>query len=131
MRGAFKLTMMKKKSPFFFFALFCFRLLFLLPFSIAEDLRHEGWSIPDLTGLVPYSITIRTVDRIEVIVEKFYTREGGHVARISGNGKIYAYAIDSDRMPPIDYLLLDPDGTGRFSKRLKFDETYFIPDWVH
>jgi hypothetical protein len=89
-----------------------------------------GWSIPDLKGLIPYSITIRKVDGVEKMVERFDIPLGGHVARISGNGKVFAYAVDRDREPPIDYLILDPDGSGRFTKRLKPDENYAIPEWV-
>lgn len=100
----------------------------LTPFG--EEVHLEGWSVPDLRGMTPYSITIRKVDGAEIIVEKFYTPKGGHVARLSGNGKVFAYAVDSDQIPPIDYLILDPDGKGRFSKKLKPEESYLIPDWV-
>jgi hypothetical protein len=98
--------------------------------STGEEINKEGWPVPDLKGLIPYSIVIQRVDGAEKVVERFHTPEGGHVARISGNGKIFAYAVDRDRDPPIDYLLLDPDGSGKFTKRLKPDETYMIPEWV-
>ncbi len=77
---------------------------------MGQEVNGEGWPIPDLKGLVPYSIQVKKVNGVEKIVEKFLTADGGHVARISGNGKIFAYAVDRDRDPPIDYLLLDPDG---------------------
>jgi len=113
---------------------FCiYLLLWMISFpmiSIAEEFRKEGWPVPDLNGITPYSISIRTVDGAEVIIEKFYTPNGGHVARISGNGKIFAYAVDSDQIPPMDYLLLDSDGKGMFSRKFKPDERYLIPDWV-
>jgi hypothetical protein len=70
------------------------------------------------------------VDGVEKIVEKFYTPNGGHVARINANGKIFAYAIDSDREPPIDYLLLDPDGLGKFTQKFRSEDSYRIPEWV-
>ena len=99
-------------------------------FSIGQTLNPNGWPIPDLKGLVPYSITIKEVDGVQKIVEKFYTPNGGHVARISGNGKIFAYAVDKDEEPPIDYLLLDPDGLGKFTQRLGPENFYTIPDWI-
>jgi hypothetical protein len=86
--------------------------------------------VPDLKGLIPYSIRVQKVDEVEKIVEKFYTPDGGHVARISGNGKVFAYAVDSNREPPIDYLLLDPDGSGKFSQKYRFEDSYMIPEWV-
>ncbi len=96
----------------------------------SQEINLKGWPIPNLTGLVPYSITVKQVDGVEQIVEKFYTPEGGHVARISGNGKVFAYAVDHNREPPIDRLLVDPDGSGRFIQKFTGDETYTIPAWV-
>ncbi len=98
--------------------------------SVGQQVNREGWPVPDLKGLTPYSIQVKQVDGVEKIVEKFYTPNGGHVARISGNGKVFAYAVDSDREPPIDYLILDPEGSGRFTEKFKSEDSYKIPDWV-
>jgi len=98
--------------------------------STSEEISKEGWPVPNLKGLVPYSIVIQRMDGAEKVVERFHTPDGGHVARISGNGKVFAYAVDRDRDPPMDYLLLDPDGSGKFAKKLNPDETYTIPEWV-
>jgi hypothetical protein len=98
--------------------------------SVGEEINQAGWPVPDLKGLVPYSIVIQRVDGAEKIVERFHTPDGGHVARISGNGKVFAYAVDGDSEPPIDYLLMDPDGSRRFIKKLSHDEIYTIPEWV-
>jgi hypothetical protein len=98
--------------------------------SVGQEVNREGWPVPDLKGLIPYSIQVKKVDGVEKIIEKYYTPEGGHVARISGNGKIFAYAIDSDRDPPIDYLLLDPDGSGKFTQKYQSEDSYMIPEWV-
>jgi hypothetical protein len=98
--------------------------------SFAQEINREGWPIPDLYALTPYSITVRMVDGVEKIIERFYTSDGGHVARISGNGKVYAYAVDRDQEPPIDYLLLDPDGLGKFTQRFGPKDSYSIPEWV-
>jgi hypothetical protein len=95
-----------------------------------QEVNREGWPIPDLRGLIPYSIQVRKVNGVEKIVEKFLTPDGGHVARISGNGKIFAYAVDSDREPPIDYLLRDPDGLGRFTQKFGSEDSYNIPEWI-
>jgi hypothetical protein len=112
------------------FVIFLLGMLTISIISTGEEISKEGWLVPDLKGLAPYSIIIQRVDGAEKVVERFHTRDGGHVARISGNGKVFAYAVDRDQEPPIDYLLLDPDGSGRFTKRLKPDETYKIPEWV-
>ena len=98
--------------------------------SMGQEINGEGWPIPDLKGLLPYSITVKRIEGVEKVVEKFHTPNGGHVARISGNGKVFAYAVDSDQDPPIDYLLLDPDGYGKFTHKWMAEESYSFPDWI-
>jgi len=96
----------------------------------AREVNLEGWPVPNLKGLSPYSMTVTRVDGVEKVVEKFYTPDGGHVARISGNGKVFAFVIDHDQEPPIDFLLLDTEGYGKFTEKLSPVDTYSIPRWV-
>jgi len=110
--------------------LFWFGFLITPISSIGQEINQGGWPIPDLKGFTPYSITIQHVDGVEKIVEKFYTPSGGHVARVSGNGKVFAYAVDMDQEPPMDYLLIDPDGSGKFTQKFKSEDSYSIPEWV-
>ena len=110
--------------------LLCIGVLILPIVSMGQELNQDGWPVPDLRGLIPYSIQVKQVDGVEKIVEKFYTPNGGHVAKISGNGKVFAYAVDSDREPPIDYLILDPDGSGKFTQKFGPEDSYKIPEWV-
>jgi hypothetical protein len=117
------------KAWIFIFSL-CFWILTPPIAVMGQEVNKEGWPIPDLNGLIPYSIHIKEVDGVEKMIEKFYTPDGGHVARTSGHGKIFAYAVDSDREPPIDYLLLDPDGLGKFTKKFRSEDSYKIPEWV-
>jgi hypothetical protein len=112
------------------FGLLMLPLLSFPPKSVGQEIRPEGWPLPDLIGLIPYSITVKKSDGVEKVVEKFYTSNGGHIARISGNGKVFAYAVDSNQEPPIDYLLLDPDGNGKFTQKLSPEDPYLIPEWV-
>jgi hypothetical protein len=110
--------------------LFFFGILIIPIVSIGQEINTEGWPIPNLKGLIPYSIKVQEVDGVEKMVEKFYTPSGGHIARISGNGKVFAYAVDTDQEPPIDYLIVDPDGLGKFTQKFKSNELYSIPEWV-
>jgi hypothetical protein len=64
------------------------------------------------------------------MVEKFHTPNGGRVARLSGNGKVFGYAVDMNQEPPIDYLLIDPEGSGKFTQKYKSEESYLIPEWI-
>jgi len=120
----------KRSKSWIFVSLLFFQTLAIPVVPMGQEVNREGWSIPDLRGLIPYSIQVKKVNGVEKIVEKFFTADGGHVARISGNGKIFAYAVDSDREPPIDYLLLDPDGLGRFTQKFKSEDSYNIPEWI-
>jgi hypothetical protein len=114
--------------------------LFLLPvfflfishpvLLMGQEISEEGWPIPDLEGLIPYSIAIKSSDGVEKMVERFSTATGGHVARISGNGRVYAYAVDHNEEPPIDYLILDPNGSERFTHKYGPDDFFLIPEWV-
>ena len=97
---------------------------------MGQEVREEGWPIPDLRNLIPYSITIKSSDGVEKMVERFSTATGGHVARISGNGRVYAYAVDHNQEPPVDYLILDSDGSERFIQKYGPDDFFLIPDWV-
>ncbi len=121
---------MLRKEKFTLIFLICLGFLITSLFSIAQEINREGWPIPALKGLTPYSITIQYVDGVEKIVEKFYTPDGGHVARVTGNGKVFAYAVDTNQKPPIDYLLVDPNGSGSFTQKFKSEDSYVIPEWV-
>ena len=98
--------------------------------SMGQEIDIMGWPLPDLRGLIPYSIRIQNVDGVEKIVEKFHTPDGGHVARVIGNGKVFAYAVDRDQEPPIDHFLIDPDGSGIFTQKFKSEDSYLIPEWI-
>jgi hypothetical protein len=120
-----------KKGELWVFVSLLFLPILINPFvTSGQEINEEGWSIPDLRELVPYSITVNQVDGVEKMVEKFYTDGGGHVARISGNGRVFAYAVDRDREPPIDYLLVDPIGLGKFTQKFSSEDFYKIPEWV-
>lgn len=111
-------------------SLLCIGILTIPMISVGQEVNREGWPVPNLRGLIPYSIQVEKVDGVEKIIERFYTPDGGHVARISGNGKTFAYVVDHDREPPIDYLLLDPDGLGKFTQKFRSEDSYKIPEWV-
>ena len=118
---------MRIKIPLIIFWL---GILVNLPLSFGHEFKKEGWPIPDLKGLTPYSIEIQSVDGVEKIVERFYTPSGGNVARLIGNGKIFGYAVDTNQEPPIDYLIIDPDGAGKFTQKFESSEFYTIPERV-
>ena len=110
-------------------------IVFLLTVSLSRDsfgqeINTQGWPVPHLKGLIPYYMVIQRVDGVEKLTEKFYSREAGHVARVSGNGRVFAYVVDHDIDPPIDYVIMDQDGSGKFTHRYGPDHVYSIPAWV-
>ena len=120
-----------KRNRIWIFVFLLFLQIPVIPLAtMGQEVNGGGWPSPDLKGLVPYSIQVKKVNGVEKVVEKFLTPDGGHIARISGNGKVFAYAVDRDRDPPIDYLLLDPDGLGKFTQKFKSEDSYIIPEWV-
>ena len=130
MPGKERILLIQKGRGYFALPLLCLAVLSVFSYSVGQEINGEGWPIPDLTSLSPYSISVKRVDGVEKVVEKFMTPNGGQVARISGNGRVFAYAVDSDLDPPIDYLILDPDGHGRFTQKFRSEDFYAIPGWV-
>ena len=61
------------------FFLFCIGVLTLPLLSLGQEVNQEGWPIPNLKGLVPYSIQVNQVDGVEKIIEKFYTLSLIHI----------------------------------------------------
>ncbi len=120
----------KKEKTYVIVYILFLGLLIILGSASGQTVNPGGWPVPDLKGLVPYSITVRRADGVEKLVEKFYTPDGGHVAKISGNGKVFAYAVDSDREPPIDFLILDADGSRKFTQKFESEDFYPVPEWV-
>jgi hypothetical protein len=120
----------KRSKTWIFVSLLLLETLAVPVVTKGQEVNREGWPIPDLRGLIPYSIQVKNVNGVEKMVEKFLTPDGRNIARISGNGKVFAYAVDSDRELPIDYLLLDPDGSGRFTQKFKSEDSHNIPEWV-
>jgi hypothetical protein len=120
----------RKERVLAFVFLFFLGVLAAPAFSSAKEINKDGWDIPNLRGLYPYNITVEKVDGVEKVTEKFHTPGGGQVAKISGNGRVFGYAVDRNEEPPIDYLLIDPDGSGKFTEKYEPYELYMIPEWV-
>ncbi|MDP2908253.1 MAG: hypothetical protein Q8N77_00430 [Nanoarchaeota archaeon] len=99
----------------------------------AQEVNPEGYQVPDLTGLTPYARGYLKSEP-KVYVERFYTKDGGIVARISyDNGKerkILGYTIDHDKKSPVDYGIYDMDGDGIFESKYGPYENVDIPDWI-
>lgn len=103
-------------------------------FAASGDFKPDGWNIPQLYGATRYSDEMvdfdSTVPGKETRVEKFTTLDGGRVHRYSHNGYVFSYEVDSDQEDPLDYELVDYDGSGIFEmKQSPYDE-YPLPFWT-
>jgi len=99
----------------------------------AKETNPQGYEVPDLTGLTPYQKGFLEGEP-GVYVERFYTKNGGRVTRMSyDNGKekkTFAYEIDHDRKTPVDYAIYDDNGDGVFESKYFVGEDYPVPEWV-
>jgi hypothetical protein len=115
---------------------FCFIFLLLVaaaPTS-AGEFRPAGWAQPYLYGAARYADETvdfdRTIPGPETRREKFATINGGRVFRYSYNNKVFAYDVDGDAEDPLDYTIVDFDGSGLFEiKQSPYDE-YPLPFWT-
>jgi outer membrane protein OmpA-like peptidoglycan-associated protein len=102
--------------------------------SAAHEFRPTGWQLPDLYGAERVSEEMYNFDlRVpgnETRLEQFYTTDGGRVLRYSHRGHIFAYSVDNDRKGPMDFTLVDFNGSGLFEvKQSPYDE-YPLPLWT-
>lgn len=102
--------------------------------STAGEFRPIGWPQPYLYGAARYADeTIdfdRTIPGPETRREKFATIDGGRVFRYSYNNKVFAYDVDGDAEDPMDFTIVDYDGSGLFEiKQSPYDE-YPLPFWT-
>ena len=109
--------------------------VFLLPARVvAGEFNPAGWTVPSLYGAERYSSEKIDFDpRIkgeEVLLEKFVTLSGGRVYRYSYQGRIFSYEVDHDIEDPLDYEIVDMDGSGLFETRQSPYNRYPLPDWT-
>ena len=101
----------------------------------AKEFNPAGWELPVMYGAEKYAD-----DRIdfdpnipgnETRLEKFRTLEGGRIFRYSHNNLVFSYKVDINADDPMDYELVDYNGSGLFEiKQSPYDE-YPMPTWTY
>ncbi len=61
----------------------------------------------------------------------YITQYGGRIQVLSVDDKIYSYGIDSDTKRPVDYIIIDTDGDGRFEKVINSKGKFGVPTWAY
>ncbi|MFQ5686632.1 MAG: tetratricopeptide repeat protein [Candidatus Scalindua sp.] len=61
----------------------------------------------------------------------YITQDGRRIQVLSVNDKIYSYGIDSDTEKPVDYIIIDGDGDGRFEKVINSKGRFGVPTWAY
>lgn len=102
--------------------------------SLAHDFNPQGWTTPNLYGAERYSdemiIWEKRTPNIKVRLERFYTTDKGRAYRYSHNGNVFSYMVDHDRNDPMDYEIVDMNGTGAFEIKHSPYTPYPLPIWV-
>lgn len=61
----------------------------------------------------------------------YNTPEGGRIQVLSVDDRIYSYGIDSNRNKPVDYIIIDTDGDGKFEALINSQGAFGIPNWAY
>jgi hypothetical protein len=100
----------------------------------AYEFNPYGWPKPSLSGAIRYKVEQIDLDPAvegkETKIERFNTPDGGRVFRLSHNGHVFSYRVDHDRVDPMDYEILDRNGSGLFEIRRWPEPQFPLPPWT-
>ena len=91
--------------------------------------------VPDISNLKmvfnkKINVNRQKPDR-ESRIRIYNTLNGGRIQVLSVKDKIYSYGIDSDTKKPVDYIIIDTDGDGRFEKVINSKGKFGVPAWAY
>lgn len=103
--------------------------------ALAYEFWPSGWPEPKLYGAERVSDEKVDFDPKfpgkETRLEKFHTPDGGRVFRFSHKGNVFSFEIDSDLEDPLDYEIVDKDGSGAFEIKQSPYNEYPLPRWTY
>ena len=100
-----------------------------------HDYFPHGWQKVNLYGAKKVSDQMidfdPTVEGEETRREEFVLAENaGRALRLSHNGRVFCYVVDSDLYEPWDYQIVDYDGSGGFEMREPPFSDFALPRWT-
>ena len=102
--------------------------------AAAYEFHPQGWAKPLLYGAERYATEMLDFDPEvpgnETMVERFAVPGGGRVYRYSHNGRIFSYEVDHNGIDPMDYEIVDFDGSGAFEIKQSAFNAYPLPRWT-
>ena len=91
--------------------------------------------VPDISNLKMVFDKMINVNRQKPDRESklriYITQDGGRIQVLSVDDKIYSYGIDSETEKPVDYIIIDNDGDGRFEKVINSKGKFGVPTWAY
>ncbi|MGL4208619.1 MAG: OmpA family protein, partial [Candidatus Adiutrix sp.] len=99
------------------------------------DYYPHGWLTPSLYGAKKIGDTMIDFDPAvpgeETRREEFVLADdAGRALRLSHNGRVFCYVVDSDLFDPWDYQIVDYDGSGGFEMREPAFSDFPLPRWT-
>lgn len=100
----------------------------------AYEYSTLGWEKPKMYGALRYGDEQIDFDKNvpgdETRLEKFKTTDGGRIFRYSHNGRVFSYEVDHDEEEPMDYEIVDMNGSGLFEIKQSPYSEYPLPKWT-
>ncbi len=90
----------------------------------------DGWPLPDVQTAQAKSTSKKMLGKVEAQFELFITPEKTMFNRISTNGETWAYLVDTDGEPPMEYILIRSNKFANFDKKVPASENVLVPDWI-
>lgn len=101
----------------------------------AMEVNPDGWPVPDVKSATlartAQKDLIESVPGNETTIQVYRTATGTVFNVLSYNDRVYGYFVDTDGEPPIEYALMDPDGSGKYTNKCSGEEVCAIGEWVY
>ena len=100
----------------------------------AVEFKKEGWAVPDLTNA--QKLGTRPADMIKKIdgsetKETGYKVNGKYVHIFQMNNQTYGIGLDTNGEYPLEWMLIDQNGDGKFTHRYGEKENWEAPKYLN
>ena len=105
----------------------------------AEEIKPSGWPVPDVKGAAKfYGFKMKDIidevpgaeTRLGMYKAKDGTRFNTLEVQVNGKWVLYGFYVDTDGKRPMEYVLIDRNGDGKFEVKDKTKGSGPTPQWV-